>query len=264
LANAETGQNLVNSNWDIANNVTRNVRSWFAVGNETKTKVEILQLLRATNVTFLVNTDLRVIYNAARADGVLDACSSTTSDGGAAYMTDTTNQLCQALVDGTLWDELSTDVNFPTVICHSPDDELVGLVNVPSVSDTPFVMLYDPSLPALVPGGTHAEAEISCALDPVTVLAFGEVDTPVQLQTVGYLLLQEEPSRTVPAFCKQITVEDMGGVVEDVPTVAPAYYDERLFDKDSDGSLTLLTWSIPGLALTTLVMGNIWCWLIMM
>jgi hypothetical protein len=129
----------------------------------------------------------------------------------------------------------------------------------------PYPMLYDPSLPALVPSGTHAEAEITCALDPVTVIAFGEVDTPVQVQTIGDLLLQEEPSRTVPAFCKQITVEDMGGVVEDAPSVAPAYYDERLFDRDSGGSVTLVrSWSIPGLALATLVMGNIWCWLIMM
>ena len=145
-------------------------------------------------------------FQLARNDGILGAC------GEEQYVTNETASLCEAILDAVLWDELAEDVTFPTVICHSPEDEAVGIVNVPPVSSNHFVTFYEPNLSILEPRGSHFASEIICALDPVTVIAFGAMDTPVEMQAIGDLILSEDPSRSVPSNCKE---------KEETPTATP-------------------------------------------
>ena len=106
--------------------------------------------------------------------------------------------LCDAILNAVLWDELETEVTHPTVICHSPDDETVSIVNVPPILSNPHVTLYEPNLSLLQPRGNHFISEMICALDPVTVLAFGQGN---QMQTLQDLIESDDPSRHVPEAC---------------------------------------------------------------
>ena len=110
--------------------------------------------------------------------------------------------LCDAILNAVLWDELEHDVTHPVVICHSPEDETVGIVNVPPMMPNPNVIFYEPNLSLLAPRGNHFLAEIICALDPVTVIAFGRENYAlVQMQTLEDLIESDDPSRHVPDIC---------------------------------------------------------------
>ena len=136
------------------------------------------------------------MFQAARQDGVFGAC------GEEQYVTEHTDMLCDAILNAVLWDELEHDVTHPVVICHSPEDETVGIVNVPPMMPNPNVNFYEPNLSLLAPRGNHFIAEIICALDPVTVIAFGRETYPlVQMQTLEDFIDSDDPTRHVPEIC---------------------------------------------------------------
>lgn len=109
--------------------------------------------------------------------------------------------LCDAILNAVLWDELETDVTHPTIICHSPEDETVGIVNVPPILSNPHVSMYEPNLSLLQPRGNHFISEMVCALDPVTAIAFGQENSLAQMQTLQDLIASDDPSRHVPEIC---------------------------------------------------------------
>ena len=151
------------------------------------------------------------------------------------YVNEHTDMLCDAILNAVLWDELEHDVAHPVVICHSPEDETVGIVNVPPMMPNPNVNFYEPNLSLLAPRGNHFIAEIICALDPVTVIAFGRENFPlVQMQTLEELIDSDDPSRHVPGICipkreeKPQGTPGVGGTL-DTP------FDENIGSDELDG-----------------------------
>ena len=139
-----------------------NVLSWYAVGNPLT--FEELLPLEPMNLEHIYNPDILALYAAARLKGDLGACNNPSN---------TTTFLCQAFIENGLWNALQNDINFPTSLCYSKQDDVVGYVNFPSNNTNPYVKAYQPAFAALAPRGGHLEASILCPLDPLTALVFG-------------------------------------------------------------------------------------------
>jgi hypothetical protein len=66
--------------------------------------------------------------------------------------------------------------DFPTTICHSPQDNIVTFNNVPVFPfSNELVVPYSPPLAFLTPAGSHLGALVLCALSPI--LAITQVTT---------------------------------------------------------------------------------------
>jgi hypothetical protein len=82
--------------------------------------------------------------------------------------------------------------DFPTTICHSPQDNIVTFNNVPVFPfSNEMVVPYSPPLAFLTPTGTHLGALVLCALSPILAIT--------QITTNGPILIAalENP----PATC---------------------------------------------------------------
>jgi hypothetical protein len=166
----------------------QNVIDWFDSSSGTTCCGELLASL-PTDLLELFNPALVNLYRSARAEGVLDACR----DGR--FVDDSTAPLCEAILDSELWSVLANDISFPTSLCHSPTDDVVGFVNIPDPATLPTnVGFYSPSLAILSAQGNHQAAYILCALDPITAL----VATPGDATSSPIYI---EPIKFPPAQC---------------------------------------------------------------
>jgi hypothetical protein len=153
----------------------QNVIDWFD-GPDTTCCNELIASL-PTDLTELFNPDMVNLYRSARDEGVLDACR----DGR--FVDTSTAPLCNAILDSELWSALANDISFPTSICHSVTDDVVGFANIPDPATFPTnVGFYSPSLAILNPQGNHQVAYILCALDPLTALAIDDANSPVLIR----------------------------------------------------------------------------------
>jgi hypothetical protein len=173
-------------------NSTQNVIAWFAAPDALT--VEQIFVLAPPDVSVIGNPDLLAIYEAARADGVLAACSDP------AYLNDKVDKLCQALRESSLWDAIHNDITFPTSVCHSPEDDFVTYQNIPLFDENPNVVEFVSSIPGLDIQGDHQVAQILCPLDPVTTVAFAQGDdTPTKMVPMDDPPPQCVDSSTPPA-----------------------------------------------------------------
>ena len=162
LSNAGTGEKVLSSSWTNASHPAKDILSWFAARNPL-TFAEWLPL-EPVDLQEIYNPDLLSLYAKARSRGDLGACNNPSN---------TTTFLCQVLVENGLWGALQNDIKFPTSLCYSEDDNDVGYVNFPTNLTNPFVHAYKPASAALAPRGSHLEANVFCALDPITAVIFG-------------------------------------------------------------------------------------------
>ena len=171
LANAGTGEIALSANWSDPRNSTRDIISWFAAKDpltfEQQLNLEPLKLEE------IYNPDLVALYAEGRARGDLGACNNPSN---------TTVFLCKAFVENGLWGALQNDVSFPTSLCYSKEDEVVGYVNFPTNNTNPNVKPYQPFIAALAPQGGHLEANVFCILDPISALALASgANTPTSM-----------------------------------------------------------------------------------
>ena len=173
LANAFRGQDFASPTWkNISDSPNMDVVSWFAAPYPL-TAEQILPLT-PPDLTSLANTNIVSLYEQARV--FLNDLSACTSPNG------NTTFLCQAFNDNSLWNAMKNDINFPTVLCHSKMDDVVGYVNIDPNNTNKYVTQYSSPLPALAIRGDHNTALILCALDPTTTIAFAQgSDTPITM-----------------------------------------------------------------------------------
>jgi hypothetical protein len=144
---------------------TMNVIAWFEAP-DALTREDILVVLAPPDASEIAHPDVKAMYKAARADGVLAACSDPV------YVTDKVDKLCQALRESSLWDAIHNDITFPTSACHSPQQfDLVvdpkrrtssGLSALPPTLG-PEVLLKAPFWPE---PPSHSERSRNCAAVP--------------------------------------------------------------------------------------------------
>lgn len=186
--------------WLIPNNFTRNVVSWFDAPDSLGAG-EVLALV-PDDLAELASADISAVYAAGRVDDVLAACGDQQYVQAAAGGV---SSLCQAIVDSSLVDALLNDIDFPTSICHSPNDDLIAYANIPSdLSANSNLELYQPMIPLLGPMGNHQVDHVLCPLDSVIFIANEEGD-----DTSTKIIPLDEP---LPAECLADTT---------TPTTAP-------------------------------------------
>jgi hypothetical protein len=119
--------------------------------------------------------------------------------------------LCQAMAQHDITQAL-LDIDIPTSLCHSPDDNVVTIGNLPSdgdVSGNTNLELYEPSFSFLRPMGNHFSGAVACAIDPITTYRITNLNQPL-----------DNP----PATCPSRTVLPVCGTLAPTPTpptVAP-------------------------------------------
>ena len=110
-------------------------------------------------------------------------------------------------------------VDFPTVVCHSPDDEIITVKNAPTYPfSNPNVQEYTgiPGLNILGPAGSHLLAAMPCGISPILTLQAGGADNPAAITKMemcldGYGSVSTGPPVDTPS----------GGNSADEPTMAP-------------------------------------------
>ena len=58
-------------------------------------------------------------------------------------MTESVEKLCQSVKNNDLSDILMNQIDYPVVICHSPDDELIYFDNVPNTAEYEHLSEYN-------------------------------------------------------------------------------------------------------------------------
>ena len=92
-------------------------------------------------------------------DGSRDPCQTKTSSSNTTSLEELDMEfLCQSMMDNDLTHMLEQEVNFPTLICHSPDDELATIQNLPNMSANLNLKILNGI------SGTHTEAADYCIL----------------------------------------------------------------------------------------------------
>ncbi|KAL9187693.1 hypothetical protein ACHAXT_006071 [Thalassiosira profunda] len=89
-------------------------------------------------------------------DGDNDPCNSE-------FKTEGVNSLCEAIMENDLIDILES-FDYPVVICHSPEDEIIPYENVPNTTEYAHLTLIEDIVPSLQPSGTHAESGAQCTM----------------------------------------------------------------------------------------------------
>jgi len=209
VSNSGSDQRALDPTWMEESDVKKNVISWFD-SSQPLARDEIVDLLPA-NAEDLFNRAIVDLYHEANYEGQpKNACRS------GMFVTDATRSLCDAILDASLWDILSTDTKFPVSICHSAQDDIFGFENMPDPSTLPpNVKFYGNNLDSLNPRGGHRESMFLCALDPIIQITsyFEDSDnanSPVFRQPLGNLPSQCQtdstdniittPNPTLPPF----------------------------------------------------------------
>jgi hypothetical protein len=66
--------------------------------------------------------------------------------------------------------EALLDIDIPTSFCHTPDDRVVTIDNLPSANDMSTnsnLKMYNPPSAFLRPTGNHFTGAVACAIDPI-------------------------------------------------------------------------------------------------
>ena len=80
------------------------------------------------------------------------------------FKTDSLDKLCATIVENDVSSILDT-MDYPIVICHSPDDEIIYIENVPNTTaNDNLIMIEDVPGAGVTPSGSHGEAGVQCAL----------------------------------------------------------------------------------------------------
>jgi hypothetical protein len=145
-------------------------------------------------VTDVWSQDVRALYDEARLFGVTDGCTG--------YHSNTTDKICETILEGSLMGELAS-VDFPTIYCHSPEDEMVTFANAPEFPfSNPFVQEYTgvPGVNFLPPSGGHGMSKILCAISPILSLLVMEdsplMNNPLENPPAECLALKDPPTET--------------------------------------------------------------------
>lgn len=202
-------------------NFTKNVIAWYEAPDGLM--AEQIFVLAPPDISEIAHPNVRAMYEAARADGILAACSDP------AYLNGKVDKLCQALRESTLWDAIHNDITFPTSVCHSPEDDFVAYENLPFFDENPNVVEFVSSIPGLNIQGDHQMAHILCPLDPVTTVAFAQGDdTPMKVvpldhpppQCVDSTPSAPTPPTEAPSDAAAAHTNGSAGMVLVVPTMA--------------------------------------------
>jgi hypothetical protein len=104
------------------------------------------------------------------------------------------------------------DIDIPTSLCHSPDDNVVTSDNLPTNSDVSGnsnLELYEPPFAFLLPTGNHFDGAVACAIDPISTYQISNLNQPL-----------ENP----PATCPSRTELPVCGTLTLAPTTAPTTF----------------------------------------
>jgi hypothetical protein len=112
IPNSGTDQIMLSEEYSMGDFQT-NIYDWFNPPGQLTVGSAFIQFA-PDNVTDVLNQDLKAIYDESRALGTANACLN--------FMSDTTDALCEAILANDLIADLTDLVDFPTVICNSPDD----------------------------------------------------------------------------------------------------------------------------------------------
>ena len=83
------------------------------------------------------------------------------------FKTDNVDILCETILDNDLSDILENDMDYPVVICHSPEDDLIYFSNVPNTTmNDNLIMIQDVPIVGDVvkPSGNHSVAGRICTM----------------------------------------------------------------------------------------------------
>jgi hypothetical protein len=114
--------------------------------------------------------------------------------------------LCQLLAQHDITQVL-LNINIPTKFCHSPEDNVVTIDNLPSANAMSIngnLQVYSPFLEFLKPTGDHFSGAVACALDPITTYRVTNKNQPLDYPPATC------PSRAALPVCESLS-----------PTTAP-------------------------------------------
>jgi len=186
LVNTDKGQNMIKEEYLDPVDENKDVREWVKAGLSYEEMVPYMPKPPSGLFTDVVNPSfLNMILNSNNA-GNLDPCNSE-------FKTDDVDALCEVIVDQDLSDTLSS-FEYPVVICHSPEDELIFYSNVPNttLNDNLFMIEDLPFIGDIVkPSGSHIESGGQCTFG--FILAFM---APPETSNIRSILPVDDPDGT--------------------------------------------------------------------
>ncbi len=151
---------MINSNYSNITDPILNIVDWLEESDITGELINqrLLNIASIEGISdndiiseIVLDTDLSSFFYDAYNDGVSNPCSPSYSG----YQVGVNDLLCEALMDNELTDVLY-DVQYPVLICHSTEDELVPYDNVPDTTRNPDYLTISPQT------GDHYTAGGSC------------------------------------------------------------------------------------------------------
>jgi len=186
VANTDKGQDMISEEYLDPVDENKDVREWVKAGLSYEEMVPYMPKPPSGLFTDLLNPSfLNMILNSNNA-GNFDPCNSE-------FMTDDVDLLCEAIVDQDVNDTLSS-FEYPVVICHSPEDEIITYSNVPNTTlNNNLIMIEDlPFIGNIVkPSGNHIESGGQCTFG--FILAFV---APPETSNIRSILPVDDPDGT--------------------------------------------------------------------
>jgi len=186
VVNTDKGQDMITAEYLDPIDENKDVREWVKAGLSYEEMVPYIPKPPSGLFTDLLNPSfLNMIINSNDA-GYIDPCNSE-------FKTDDVDALCEAIVDQDMNDTLSS-FEYPVVICHSPEDEIIFYSNVPNTTlNNNLIMIEDlPFIGDIVkPSGGHRESGGQCTFG--FILAFV---APPETSNIRSILPVDDPDGT--------------------------------------------------------------------
>jgi len=142
-------------------NELKNVEAWAEAGLGNQALVALMpKPVGGQRLSDVINPDFVDLVVKSYDAGNRDPCNSK-------FMTESVEKLCQSIKNNDLSDVLMNQIDYPVVICHSPDDELIYFENVPNTTEYEHLTMIEdvPLVGSLVqPSGTHVQSAGQCLL----------------------------------------------------------------------------------------------------
>jgi hypothetical protein len=187
LPNSNRGQDFLLPEWMVEGDFSRNVLAWI---NSTQNLTSLYALV-PENATDIVNTAMLQVARASIATGSRNFCV----EGNVSEI----NLLCEAQQSNSLLDEVAA-INFPLVLCQSPDDNVV--IQLPDLSANGNISKFN--LFGIGPTGDHFSAALFCLLGTITPFSsfgtFGSTNDILPLEDSNVCMATgvTQPSSTAP------------------------------------------------------------------
>jgi hypothetical protein len=117
-------------------------------------------------------------------------------------------------------------IEIPTSFCHSPNDRVVIIDNLPSNNDMSTnanLQMYNPPLAFLRPTGNHFTRTVACAIDPILTYRITNLNQPLP-----------NPPATCPSRVALPVCATLASTILERPTLAPGAVPSINDDSSSD------------------------------